>query len=269
MRAKFVRNNTKEVYEMYTKKSLLVVVCLLLALLVLIAGCASPKPAPTATPVPPTPAVPLPSASSEILAGLASSAPVLFDAQSTGKEYTASYDIGVKSGQVGIVFGYAVNWKDKSSGGHGCALVWLQPGWYPAFRITDGRYEVYNLPVSDPAGWIKVLVEQRAQEQATNYSCPSKTFNDVPVWTSTIPSPPTEPTAPTTARERQPTGVGKTLRFQAGDRVVGYRIVLDNDKKCEGGCRLWDKPATVAGSVTDGVVNPWNTEVTTAKEMEQ
>jgi len=196
-------------------------------------------------------------------------APVLFDGQSTGKEYRATYDIGIKDGQVGILFGYGIVWKENASGGEGCGLVWLKPGWYENLAITDGRYEIYDLPEDDQEDWIKVLVEQRAAEQASDYQCPEKESDEVPVWDSSAPSPPSSVTSPTPqpeptatpepACERQTSGENKELSFEAGAEVWGWKIVLDNGESCDGGqCYVEEAPS--AGKVTSGVVCPWEDE---------
>lgn len=210
-------------------------------------------------------------------------APVLFDGQSTGKEYSASYDIGVNDGQVGVSFGYALSWDGNRSGGQGCGLVWLRQGWYPAFRITDGRYEVYDLPATDPEGWIRVLAEQRAAEQAANYDCPAKGFAEIPQWDSSRPSPPIAPPTltptvtpgptPTSmtaavARIRRATGQGKTLRFEKGEAVYGWRIQLDSGAVCDGS-ECWLPQAPGPGEVFTGVVNPWSGEVPSGTKLWQ
>jgi len=59
-------------------------------------------------------------------------------------------------------------------------LVILMPGWYEDFSITDGRYEIYNLPSADPSGWTQVLIDQRVAEQATHYGCDPDVVP--PVW---------------------------------------------------------------------------------------
>lgn len=108
------------------------------------------------------------------------------------EEGYGSFDIGVHADQVGLVFGWHVRWPKvkMDAGGEGCDLVLLTPGWYENLEILDGRYEVYTVPTSDYDGWVKVLGQQRADEQAANYGCPTKTFEEIPQWESPIPSPP-------------------------------------------------------------------------------
>ncbi|MCM8820035.1 MAG: hypothetical protein NC925_04475, partial [Candidatus Omnitrophica bacterium] len=81
-----------------------------------------------------------------------------------------THDIGVEPHQVGLIFGVRVEWNTYKLDG-GCILVVLRPGWYENVRY-EGRYEIYNLPLNDREGWRKVLINQRIQEQATNYGCP-------------------------------------------------------------------------------------------------
>ena len=121
-------------------------------------------------------------------------APNLFDADSCPPEENpggCSLDVGVNPGQIGSVFGWHIAWPkgELDAGGEGCDLVILTPGWYENLLILDGRYEVYDVP-SDYSGWVEVLGQQRAEEQAAHYSCPSKSFEDIPQWESSFPSPP-------------------------------------------------------------------------------
>jgi hypothetical protein len=120
-------------------------------------------------------------------------APVLHHSDSHApEEGYGSFDIGVKSDQIGIAFGWHLRWPkaELDAGGEGCDLVILTPGWYENFQVLDGRYEVYDIPSNDYDGWVEVLGQQRADEQSANYSCPTKTFEDLPQWESSIPSPP-------------------------------------------------------------------------------
>lgn len=108
------------------------------------------------------------------------------------EEGYGSFDVGVNQGQIGLVFGWHIAWPkgELDAGGEGCDLVILTPGWYENLLILDGRYEVYDVPSADYSGWVEVLGQQRAEEQATHYSCPSKSFEDIPQWESSFPSPP-------------------------------------------------------------------------------
>lgn len=222
--------------------------------------------------------------------------PEFFEGQSTGKEYRASYDVGVKPDQVGIAFGYAIHWQGRSLGfpTDECGLVVLLPGWYEKLSLTDGRYEVYDLPSSAQDFWIRDLARQRMEEQQNHYGCSEK--KDIPVWdsdkpaivwsivappaltvTSTAttvtkatptvalttrpgtPSPTATPTM-TTARVRVLSGKDGSVKFVRGDSVVGWKIVMDDGSKtCEGGCFLPSAPGP--GTVFDGVVNPWPQEI--------
>lgn len=119
--------------------------------------------------------------------------PVLHHADSHPPEDgVGSFDVGVKNGQIGLAFGWHIAWPKGSvdAGGDGCDLVILTPGWYENLQVTDGRYEVYDVPSSDYSGWVGVLGQQRADEQANDYGCPAKSFSDLPQWKSPIPSPP-------------------------------------------------------------------------------
>lgn len=119
--------------------------------------------------------------------------PVLHHAESQPPENgVGSFDVGVKQGQIGLAFGWHIAWPKGSvdAGGGGCDLVILTPGWYENLQVQDGRYEVYDVPSSDYPGWVKVLGQQRADEQAKDYGCPAKSFQDLPQWESPILSPP-------------------------------------------------------------------------------
>ncbi len=119
--------------------------------------------------------------------------PVLHHADSQPPENgVGSFDVGVHKDQVGLAFGWHIAWRKGNfdAGGGGCNLVLLTPGWYENLQVTDGRYEVYDVPSSDYSGWVKVLGQQRADEQAKDYGCPAKSFQDIPQWKSPIPSPP-------------------------------------------------------------------------------
>lgn len=59
------------------------------------------------------------------------------------------------------------------------------------------------------------------------------------------------------------TGVGQSRSFKAGQSACGYKIVFDNGKPYEGGYGVINSP--YAGIVTDGVVNPTNTELAKVK----
>ncbi len=108
--------------------------------------------------------------------------PELFDKQSTGKEYRATYDLGINDGQLGVVFGTRVENLRTGQVVTGCALVALTEGWNDRIRITDGRYEIYTLPAPSrkvQQEWVETLIAQRRAEQAANYGCdPNK---EVPI----------------------------------------------------------------------------------------
>ena len=77
--------------------------------------------------------------------------------------------------------------------------------------------------------------------------------------TTTAATTPTTIAITTVALIRTPTGVGQSLTFQAGDTVVGWKIII-NGKTFEGGVVIYNSP--LEGTVTDGVINPWSTEIT-------
>lgn len=119
--------------------------------------------------------------------------PTLHHADSQPPENgVGSFDVGVKANQIGLAFGWHIAWPkgNLDADGNGCDLVILTPGWYENLQVQDGRYEVYDVPSSDYPGWVKVLGQQRADEQAKDYGCPAKSFQDLPQWESLIPSPP-------------------------------------------------------------------------------
>lgn len=57
---------------------------------------------------------------------------------------------------------------------------------------------------------------------------------------------------------RRPSGIGQTIRFSTGERVFGFTIRLD-DGRSFSGCVL--ERAPMNGSVLDGVVWPWLSEI--------
>lgn len=219
-----------------------------------------------------------------VTSGVGSPFPVLFQEQSTGKGAAFAYDIGVNPGQHGIVFGQFIQWETQKSGDiqNGCGLVVLESGFYRALYIVDGRYEIRDLPMGNEDFWKQKLAVDRAAEQADHYGCPDKRFEEIPVWKSPSPSPPTvvqstqsQPatsTAPTTTpvqpapatsaptAERRPTGENLSLSFVEGESVYGWKIVLDDGRTCDGGkCYLPVAPRS--GVVTSGVINPWYAEI--------
>lgn len=78
--------------------------------------------------------------------------------------------------------------------------------------------------------------------------------------TNTTPTTQATTTPPTTSQTRRvTTGVGQSKAFQVGDTVVGWSVTI-NGKTVEGQLVLYNSP--VAGIVTDGVINPWSSEIT-------
>ena len=195
-----------------------------------------------------------------------------------------SFDVGVHDDQVGLAFGVTVAWPEgniQDQNGR-CDLAILSPGWYENLFLRDGRFEVYTIG-SDRTGWITNLTTQRADEQTGDYDCPRKSYDDIPVWTSDINSPPDNVNwqQPDTSSNVEPQGnIGQAPapvpaqqsscdtvncqtrrgagRFEAGEAVYGYAIALDNGQTFN---QCWMQSAPSGGNVTDGVVNPWNDEV--------
>jgi len=195
-----------------------------------------------------------------------------------------SLDVGVHDDQIGLAFGVVVNWPkgNKADAQGRCDLVILTPGWYENLHLTDARFEIYTIG-SDREGWIKNLAQQRADEQAGDYSCPTKDFENIPQWTSDIKSPPpgvdfdgttttkqsaavTNDNATTPSQndcetvnclDRRPAGT-----FKKGEAVYGYAINLDNGQTRN---QCWMLAAPSSGTVTDGVINPWKAEVAKVK----
>lgn len=71
--------------------------------------------------------------------------------------------------------------------------------------------------------------------------------------------PTTQPPTTQPTRTRVPTGVGQTKNFSAGDTVIGWSITIKGNTY-EGGVVLYNSPC--GGTVTDGVINPWSSEIT-------
>lgn len=238
----------------------------------------------------------VPSASRPLVtSGVGSPFPTLFQEQSTGKGAAFAYDIGVNAGQHGIVFGQYIQWEGKTSGDiqTRCGLVVLEPGFYRALYIVDGRYEIRDLPMGNEGFWKQKLAVDRAVEQREHYGCSDKKFEEIPVWKSSNPSPPAAvtqsttssvtavptatpktqsiqptatpvPPAPTAttapAAERRLSGERQAIQFNTGESVYGWEIELGDGRKCTGSeCYLPSAPMT--GKVTSGVVNPWNSEI--------
>ncbi len=76
------------------------------------------------------------------------------------------------------------------------------------------------------------------------------------------PAPPVAPpVVPTpSSPQRMETGQNRSLHFDAGSTVFGWKIVLDSGQMCDGGnCLIHNTP--VGGNVTSGVINPWPQEI--------
>ena len=205
-----------------------------------------------------------------------------------------SFDVGVHGDQIGLGFGVTVDWPEggiPDQNGR-CDLVILTPGWYENLHLMDGRFEVYTIG-SDRTGWIENLATQRADEQTGDYKCPQKSYSDIPVWTSDTNSPPdnvnwqASDAQPNTSSDVQPQGntdqtqgqnTGSTCNddpatvngcarrgegtFNAGEAVYGYEITLaSGDSRTD--CFMQSAPT--AGTVNDGVINPWKDEVANAR----
>jgi hypothetical protein len=232
--------------------------------------------------------------------------PYPFYSQSCSPNETCIWDIGTMGSldfngqpatQVGIVKGVSISWNGQTAPNFGgrCSLVVLTPNsWFENLTTSNANVTVYNVSTKDVAGWLKTLAVQAAQEQAADYKCPQKKFEDIPQWGSTIPSPPcgvsgfnncggsndqTQPSnqggqqsnaqpAPTAASSCSSDTVdckpraasvdsGGQANFVVGDAVYGFKITIGGQTYPN----CWFKSAPGAGNVVDGVVHPWNTEV--------
>jgi len=71
--------------------------------------------------------------------------------------------------------------------------------------------------------------------------------------------------ATTSTHTRQATGVNGTLSFQAGDTVYGTTIIINGTTYCNG----YIVNVSATGTVTNGVINPWATEIANATELKE
>lgn len=164
---------------------------------------------------------------------------------------TMCWMLPIKEGFVAVIGGFTV---DGVSGG--------------VYKAIDGPATV-TTRVTD--GFAAIAVEEVARGefcfrvgQAVEYGWAHNTVEPLAEWTAceslTLSSEPAPEEAETTTLLRRPTGQEQSLRFKAGEAVVGWRISLDSGPLCdEGNCYLTTAPGP--GSVTSGVVNPWPTEV--------
>lgn len=220
--------------------------------------------------------------------------PYPFYSQSCSPNETCVWDVGTMGSllyqgspatQVGIVKGVEISWNGQTAdaGPSGrCSLVVLAPNsWFENLTTTDVNVTVYNVYTgdNDVAGWVKTLAVQAAQEQSADYGCPMKSYpDDFDIWSSDIESPPCEvigfecddangsadQTTPVDCetldcKERKATvDFGGELSFKEGDAVAGYAIVLESGEQFTN-CYFVSAPSR--GSVVDGVVHPWTSEV--------
>lgn len=229
----------------------------------------------------------------------------------SGHGNAISFDLGVEPGQIGIAFGYGLFWYDQNGNllsdgalelnevgattGGGCAMVVLQPGWYPWFTLLDGEVDVYQIPPVNMDYWPRKLVQDRFDEQGLHYGC-DRNLDDIAVWNEQGASVPFSSLYPATtvavrptvvsqaavtpvieatqaatvaaataspSADRRPSGSDQSISFSTGEAVYGWRIELSNGAVCDGGnCFLVSAPTN--GTVTSGVVNPWPDEVSSA-----
>ena len=66
--------------------------------------------------------------------------PSLFSGDTTGTEEADTLQVGVNDCQIGIIHAFWTEWNGNVSGSP-CALVVLQPGWYPNLTIENGKLE--------------------------------------------------------------------------------------------------------------------------------
>jgi hypothetical protein len=90
----------------------------------------------------------------------------------------------------------------------------------------------------------------------------SSTLSSSSLSSSSTPASSSSSTSST--KTRIPTGVGQTKSFQIGDTVVGFTITI-NGKTFNDPNGVVITNAPFAGIVTDGVINPWSTEITNQK----
>ena len=237
--------------------------------------------------------------------------PSLFSEQSCSPNEKCIWDIGAMGNhwsealqrnvvQVAIIKGTKISWNGNtaraltaSNGENRCSLVVIPPNnWLENVTMTDVNRATYDVWEGDPAGWMKTLAVQAAQEQTADYGCPQRNYpEDFDIWGSNIPSPPCgvegfvnctdgsiNPASSAPAASNGPMASGSTsscdtadcqprmatadnggkISFAAGDAVLGSKITLDGGKP-QGPCYFSKAPA--AGTVVDGVDHYWNTEL--------
>jgi len=149
--------------------------------------------------------------------------------------------------------------------------------------IVNGREGGVYTAVQGPAtvevsitdGFIAIVVDEWAEEefcfrvgQAVEFGWSHEIVEPLPGWdcsSATAIAVATVANTQTASQEpvvesRRPSGANQTIRFSQGEKVYGWKIVLDSGAICDGGeCYLPSAPA--GGEVTSGVVNPWEEEI--------
>ncbi len=205
-------------------------------------------------------------------------APTLFDADSCAPEMGwCSFDIGTKEGQITLVFGVDLKWGTglRAQPSNRCEVVVLtEETWFENFGLRDARYEVYQTAEGSwYAGWLQTLVSQRLAEQAGNYTCPND-VGHVKVWDADTEEfisledstlwPNDDATTTIVEGEWTPTGEDGTLSFEAGWSVIGWEIAIGDTTYSD--CYFASAPA--AGTVTSGVIWPYEDEISAAVPCE-
>ena len=186
---------------------------------------------------------------------------------------TMCWEVELRDGFTLIIGGFVV---DGVSGG--------------VYKAIQGPANV-NVRITD--GFIAIVVKEVAERefcfrlgQAVQYNWAHGTVEPLKGWTScpvigaqpkqeikatatATPKPaqvqptatPVPPTPATAApAERRPSGERQAIQFNTGESVYGWEIELGDGRKCTAGeCYLPSAP--MAGKVTSGVVNPWDTEI--------
>jgi hypothetical protein len=101
---------------------------------------------------------------------------------------------------------------------------------------------------------------------SSSSSSSSSTSSSVSSSSSSTPSSSSSSSSSSTSstKTRTPTGVGQTKDFQVGDTIVGYSITINGRTFSDpNGVVIYNAP--FGGTVTDGVINPWSTEITNQK----
>lgn len=129
-------------------------------------------------------------------------------------------------------------------------VIWPWKSEMKSLKVISNDEILTSSPTTTvPTTTVETIMTPTTTIETTSVTVPTT------IATTTIPT----TTATTISRVRTPTGVSQSKTFQAGDTVVGWKIVI-NGKTFEGGVVIYNSP--LEGTVTDGVINPWSTEIT-------